>query len=352
MEIIKLLLTLFAAFLAGSAFMRMKVPGGMLVGGIVGSAALGIIFQASYVPGAGKVFAQIVAGAFIGSGVKKSELKSIPRILRPAALLLSLYMVANIGMGLLIYASSPVDIVTAFFSAVPGGISDIPIIAADMGANAPQVAALQFVRLVIGIGVFPGMINTFCKKEASVSKTEEEAASKSQTAGSQEERKLPHALITFLIASVCGIIGKLSGMPAGTLVFSLVSVITLKIFWDKAYLPAGVKRFAQLVSGAYIGCSLGWNDLLELRYLVLPAIILIIGYSAFCFLMGELLKRFCGMSRKEAMLAATPAGASDMALISSDIGVQSTDLILLQVLRLIIVTAIFPQVLHMILLIM
>ncbi|MFT4107920.1 MAG: AbrB family transcriptional regulator [Lacrimispora sp.] len=349
MEIIKLLLTLAAAFLAGSAFLRMKVPGGMLVGGIVGSAALGIIFQASYVPGAGKVFAQIVAGAFIGSGVKKSELKQIPRILRPAVLLLSFYMAANIGMGLLIHAASPVDIVTAFFSAVPGGISDIPIIAADMGANAPQVAALQFVRLVIGIGIFPGMINRFCKKEEPVSKTEEDTVSKSQTAGSGEEKKPYHALITFLIASICGVVGKMSGIPAGTLVFSLVSVIALKIFWGKAYLPAGVKRFAQLVSGAYIGCSLGWKDLLELRYLAVPAIILILGYSAFCFLMGEILKRFCGMSRKEAMLAATPAGASDMALISSDIGVQSTDLVLLQVLRLIIVTAIFPQVLHLIL---
>ena len=44
------------------------------------------------------------------------------------------------------------------------------------------------------------------------------------------------------------------------------------------------------------------------------------------------------------MLMLTPAGASDMALISADIGVSSPRLILVQIYRLIIATAIFPQI--------
>ena len=44
------------------------------------------------------------------------------------------------------------------------------------------------------------------------------------------------------------------------------------------------------------------------------------------------------------MLAATPAGASDMALISADLGIRNAKLIVLQVLRLITVVLVFPSI--------
>ena len=52
--------------------------------------------------------------------------------------------------------------------------------------------------------------------------------------------------------------------------------------------------------------------------------------------------------RAEAMLAATPAGASDMALISADLGIRNAKLIVLQVLRLITVVLVFPSILSVV----
>jgi len=215
-----------------------------------------------------------------------------------------------------------------------------------MGASAPQVAALQFVRLVIGIGVFPGMINAVCKNEelAAAQHTSEILRTVS------EEKSAAVFLATLSTAMVCGLTGMLLGWPAGALVFSLLGVIILKLVWGKVYLPIWMKRLAQVLSGTYIGCSIGMRDLLELRFLILPATLLILGYSANCLLTGWAFRRFCGMSHKEAMLASTPAGATDMALISMDMGGQSTDLVVLQVLRLVVVTSLFPQVIHLILL--
>ena len=54
-----------------------------------------------------------------------------------------------------------------------------------------------------------------------------------------------------------------------------------------------------------------------------------------------------GMTRREGYLTATPAGASDMALISSDLGVDSPDLIVLQLMRMLIVVMAFPQILYL-----
>ncbi len=368
MSIYNILLTLLISFCVGLFFCRLKVPGGMLVGGIIGAAILNIIWDIAYIPKLGKIFAQSMAGAFIGSSVKRNELGEMRRIAKPAAILLGSYLIMNLLMGWLLYTVSPISAATAWFSAVPGGINDIPLIAADMGANAPQVAILQFVRLVIGVGVFPGMIQWLCRnKENSdtppvLPETSNQAdavttaitatTAATATAAPAKQKKKIHFWITMGVAFACGLIGNVTGIPAGILVFALAGTIVLNLTWGKAFLPSKVKRFAQLFSGAYIGCSIGWADVLQLRYLILPAILITAGYTTFCVLCGRALQRYCHMSPKEAMLAATPAGASDMALISMDLGVQSTDLVLLQVLRLIVVSSLFPQVIQIVLLLL
>lgn len=338
-------LTLAVGLGVGTLFYRLRIPGGMMVGSIVGAAALNIFFGVAAVPLAGKVFAQIAAGAFIGSTIQRSDLKRLRTIGKPASLLLGNYLLAMLAMGFIIHAISPVDLPTALFAAVPGGISDIPIIAVDMGANGPQVAALQFVRLAVGAGVFPSVIGWVCRNEVPEQGREESASGQGES-GPVGRGVFP---ATLGLAILCGTAGYLLGVSAGALVFSLAGVIALKLLWGKTHLPVWLKRLAQVLSGAYIGSSVGMDDLLELRFLVIPALLLVLGYSALCFLDGWLLSRFCGMGRKEAMLAATPAGASDMALISLDMGVQSTDLVVLHVLRLVVVSSLFPQVIGLLL---
>lgn len=78
--------------------------------------------------------------------------------------------------------------------------------------------------------------------------------------------------------------------------------------------------------------------------MLLPAVILVVGYFLNCVLTGYLLHRLFGISRREGMLSVSPAGATEMALISADLGVCSADLIVLQICRLIGVMAVFPQI--------
>ena len=81
----------------------------------------------------------------------------------------------------------------------------------------------------------------------------------------------------------------------------------------------------------------------------ISAVVLLAGYFGNCFLMGWLLPRVTHLNRAEAMLIATPAGASDMALISSDLGVDNPDVAFLQVLRMIIVVTVFPHIVNLVL---
>lgn len=336
-----LFLTFFVALAGGLLMFRLKVPGGMMVGAIVSVMLLSIFSGLASMPGQAKVAAQCLAGAFIACGVDRSDLKNIMKLRKPLLVLLASLLAVNLTLGLLIWLCSPMDMLTSLMCAVPGGMSDTPIIAADLGADAGKVAILQFVRMSTGIGLFPSLI--LC-----LSRNEEQAAASPGQGGSAGGEKAPYRTSAFLAtlaaAFVCGVAGKLSGVPAGTLVFSMFGVIALKLLTGCACLPMYAKRLAQALSGAYIGCGITRADLLELKYLILPAVLILAGYFLNSVLTGRLLRKLFGFPLRSAMLIATPAGASDMALISSDLGVESKEVIELQIIRMVLVISIFPQI--------
>jgi membrane AbrB-like protein len=154
---------------------------------------------------------------------------------------------------------------------------------------------------------------------------------------------------TLIVAAIFGTLGKASGFPSGSFVFPIIAVMVLKLRFDFAHLPRWMKQCAQILSGCYIGSVITMSDIVDLRLLITPLVIVVTGYIANCFLTGIFISKTCGFSRKEAMLITTPAGASDMALISADMGVENTDVIILQVVRAVVVMTLFPQIVHLIL---
>lgn len=142
-------------------------------------------------------------------------------------------------------------------------------------------------------------------------------------------------------------LGKALGIPAGTILFSTVSVLVLKLTTGKGCIPRWLKRVAQVLTGCYVGSCFGRQELLQLKYLLVPALVLIAGYALNCFLMGRLLPRLTHLTRVEAMLISTPAGASDMALISSDMGVDNPEVSFIQILRMILVVTVFPHIINL-----
>ena len=339
-QIAQILLTFACALAVGYLLDRLHMPGGMMVGAVLGSCLLGVLTQQSLMPSPAKTAAQIIAGAFIGSGIKREELREMRAILKPALILLPCLLLVNILAGLGVAATGDMDLMTAMMCCTPGGISDIPMIAADMGADPSIVVVMQFVRLVLGIGVFPLMIRFVTGTGQEPAENEKKKENKTFQA--------KHVLITLGVATVCGLIGKASPVPAGTMGFATLGSIVFACLYPKAQMPRTLRKLAQVLSGAYVGASVGLAQLMRLRTLGVPVLILVGAYTLACFAIGALLHRAGCFSRAEAMLAATPAGASDMALISADLGIRNAKLIVLQVLRLITVVLVFPSILSVV----
>lgn len=330
-----MLLTLLCALFGGLILQRLKVPGGMMVGAVIGASAFNIATGQAYMHPLAKTAAQIAAGAFIGVGVKREDLGQMRALVKVALLVITSLLVVNLVTGLLIYALSPLDPLTAFMSSAPGGLSDIPMIAADLGADASQVVVLQFVRFVLGIAIFPTVIGHVSQEDASAHDHDYKAP----------KGDWPHTLLTLAVSAVFGFIGRASGVPGGTMAFSTVGTIIFKLSYPKACMLRPVRRAAQWLSGAYVGAGIGMVQVVALKYLALPAVVLVTCYSLACVLIGNMLQKLKYFDRRESYLAATPAGASDMALISADLGVYNVRLVLLQVMRLVVVITTFPTIL-------
>ena len=151
-------------------------------------------------------------------------------------------------------------------------------------------------------------------------------------------------LFTLAVAAVFGLLGRISPMPGGTIALATFGTFLFKLAYPKAWLSKPVRKAAQLLSGSYVGAGIGIAQIIQLRFLGVPALMLLVSYTLGAILIAALLQKLRIFSRREAFLVATPASASDMALISADLGVYNANLVLLQVMRLLAVIMLFPSI--------
>ena len=338
------LLTVAAAAGGGLLLMRLRVPGGMLVGAILGAVLVNLTTGQAYIWPQTRVVAQVLTGAYIGCLVTTEDLRHLPRVIRPYLAVMSTFLALNLAVGFFIWRVTDLDLLTSLFCAAPGGMTDTPLIALDMGADASMVAVMQFVRMVFGMACLPSIIVLADRKIEGDQMVPEEGQGTHSLERKKAHVSLRKFLPTFAVALAAGILGKLSGVPAGTLSASLIAVIVLKFAGSAPPMPMWVRRLAQVVSGCCIGAGITRDQIFQLRQLILPALVLIAGYILVCVGMGRAISRAFRMDLKESMLSLSPAGATEMALIAADLGVHSTNLVVLQICRLLGVTVIFPQI--------
>ncbi len=349
-EAIPLLATLVVGVGCGLACKKLKVPAGYMIGAFAGVAVLGITTGLAWLPAETRTAVQVIAGAFVGCSLERSDLARLRLFAKPVLLMLAAFLALNLVLGFAIWAVSPLDLVTSLMCAVPGGINDTPIVAADMGADAPAVTVMQLVRQVLGIGVFPIMIAAFdrlCAARGYPDAGDSGPASDAKRVKSKQ-KSAASTVAALAVAAAAGLLGKATGVPGLTFTASILAVLVLKLVFDFAFIPKWVKKCCQLLAGCYLGTLLTMQGLASFADLIVPILVLIAGYTLNCFALGRLESRLFGYGRKEGMLMASPAGASDMALIIDDLNVKNTDVVIMQVIRAAFVMAFFPQIINLI----
>lgn len=156
-----LCLTLLIGLAAGVLGYFAKIPAGAMSFSMLLVAIYNIKTEKAYMPLSLRKVIQSVGGALIGSRVSMEDVLALPTMLVPILLIVVAFSVMNLIIGFLLYRYTRFSISTALLSAAPGGMSDIAIMAEDLGANGIEVAMMQFIRASSIIVVYPLLISLF-----------------------------------------------------------------------------------------------------------------------------------------------------------------------------------------------
>lgn len=350
-----ILLTFLIGTAGGLLFLKLKFPAGAMVGAMAAAAVFSIVTGRAELPVNLRLITQMIAGAYIGSSIQYKDVLALRRIILPAFLMIFSMITLDLIMGFFLYRATSLDLPTALMASAPGGLMDISLMSADVGADASQVALLQLLRLMTVMSFFPLMLKKISGSGSGDRTARDEDSDDPLELSDQERttirnhwylsrRKRENLTLTLVIALMMGYLGYRLGIPAGALTFSMIFAALFNILTGRGYLPASMRLVTQMLAGTLIGVRMRWEDINALRTVFVPALLLMIGIILINLTVGYLLDRLTGIGRITALIASVPGGMSDMALIAGDLGGDQSKVAVLQLFRYVFVVAVYPVI--------
>lgn len=373
-----LLLTMAAAAVGAFIGYKLHLPAGCMVGAMVVVIALNLATGLVYFPVELRTVVQMFSGSVIGTGIRKKDVHDLKGMAIPVVLLLGCMVVLNVIFGTAIHYASGLDPATAMFASAPGGMTDMAIIAGDLGANPSYVVILQLSRLIMTLALLPPIfakiINKRKAKAAAAAgvpggrelMVEMEAATldgamdQMDPEPAEENKDIPMAekndpavrkklvlrfIFTVLVAVAGGTIGYVLGIPAGAMIGAMVASAAVNIATEKCYVPTNMRRFTQCFAGAYIGTTMTQEYVMKIPQLIVPMLIMMAGVFIWCFLISAIIHKITKLEFTTCMLACAPGGVQDMCLLADELGMDTPKIAVMQTARVVGTLAIFPTLL-------
>ncbi|MFI3227982.1 MAG: AbrB family transcriptional regulator [Clostridia bacterium] len=331
------------ASLGGFIAKKLKIPSALLIGSLI-FASIWNIFIAPYTfPPTLKLISKIVAGVLVGMRIENKDFKSFGKLIKPLSFLVLGMFSYTLLLAFLIYKFAGVDLNTALFACTPGGLSDMTLIAESYGANVPQVVLIQTIRLISIICIFPPLCMFIMKKNNGNASDIYKKTEKIEV-----ENKFRETLSVFSVATVGGILGAISGAPAGELLGSMFCTIGFRFMGKTGYMPPKLKNALQITIGVMIGATLTKESAMDLLGILDVALISVFFVIGFGFFMGFVLHKVCKIDLVTAIFGCAPGGVQEMVVIADDLNANISTVTTLQVFRLVTVLTFFPLMIQII----
>jgi membrane AbrB-like protein len=155
---------------------------------------------------------------------------------------------------------------------------------------------------------------------------------------------IQYFILTLIVATVGGLIGHKLKLPVGGMVGSMIAVIIFNLTTEKAVFYSELRIALQILGGAMIGSRIGREDLISMKKIIFPTILLIFCMVILNLSFGTMMYIFSDLDAATALFASTPGGVTDMAIISSDLGANPAYVAILQLCRLLIIFIFMPPI--------
>lgn len=349
-----LIFAILIGVIGGCIANKCKVPAGYMIGSLIAVAMYNICFKEVDIPTYFKFGTQIATGIFLGTKFYKKDLVSLKLVLLPGFFMVFFMIVFSLIISYIISYFFDLEYVTAVFSISPGGLMDMSLLAYEFKANTSQVALLQLVRLISVILFIP-----FITRKIYARINKEENKSRIKRIKKIENNELipknigKYELIlnffrTILIGLIGGFLGYKFKIPAGAMSLSMVFVAIFNLQTSRAYMPLTLRKFIQTVGGALIGSRVSITDVMGVKDLFLPIVIIIGSFILMDIIIGYVLYKTTKFSLMTSLLSAAPGGMSDIALMAEDLGANANEVTMMQFLRASCIIGIYPIIIKFI----
>ncbi len=325
---------------------KLRMPGGMMVGAMILVAVFNIFTGKGTFPRIFKTFLQVFSGVIIGSRVGRKDVKELRFIIVPTIILLIFMMIMNVTLGYLIHKVGGLDIITSLFSSSPGGLSDMGLLAEDLGANPAYVTILQLVRVLTIYFFMPTIIGKIFARQMEANKGNVRKPEPKKEDLSWKE-KITRFLHTVAVGSVGGAILYFLNVSSGAMIGSMIAVAAYNVITGRAYCPKSVRNVTQVGSGCFLGLKIDMESIMGLTALVLPAGIMLAGVIAFAFITAFVINRLTKLDFAVALMASTPGGVQEISLLSEELGTDTPKVAVMQTSRLMFVISFFPTLIEL-----
>ena len=348
--LIRISITLLVASAGSFIAMRCKVPAGVLLGAVISVILLNVFTRLSYFPPYIKVVSASLIGVFLGCGIKKEDARQIRYFLLPACVMMGGMLAYNFVSGFLFLQFVDMDLKSVVFAFAPGGVVDMTMAAMDVGANMTFVSSAQVFRLLTIIIVTPFSAQFFLrymKSKGYAAKTVDEKSPGSSASSfggvfSMTPKQRRNLLLTVTVGLTFGIMGYFSGFPAGTICFSMLAVAVMNVKTGRGYMPLGLCRVAQVVSGILIGMQISPKDFEVLYGTFAPVFLIVCGWLILNVVLSLLVYRMTDISLTSAFFATSPGGMTDLGIIVAEMGGNPAHVLSFHIFRQICLLTLYP----------
>ncbi len=338
-QYLQLVITIAVGLIGWQIAKLLKVPAAAMIGSLFAVGAMSALFGIAYMPRWIKIFTQSIAGMFIGLQLRKEDLRKMLGLIKPILLLLLMYTVNTFVCGTIIHYIANIDFLSAYLSCIAGGLSDISMIAIDLNADLSTVVFMQSARLICTLSIFPYWIKKLTKNMEFDDEPEEQA---------DDQAKASHGswriVLTIAIAFTGGLVSYLIDIPAGPIIFSMLLTAIINNIFHILESKRIVRTVAQVFSGSLVGSTITVAMLAQIKYLLLPIVLLISGYFLVNYLYSHICTKHHWLDYRTALFCSCPAGVSDIVLLSGDLGSNVKQTGVIHVTRLVYATALMPNI--------
>ena len=280
----------------------------------------------------------IFLGLYIGNYIDKTLFSQMQEWAWTSLIMLAYIILSVLIVSKYLQKFSQYDKKTSIFSAAPGALGPLMILAEDEKSDLSRVATSHLIRLIIIITVFPFIVNSFYNLE-NVTVTENII----------ENQNIYHLFILITVSVILILIFDKLKVPAALLAGTLVASGFLQITEIAIYkLPPNIVDFSLLILGSSVGCRFAdksFNEIAKnaLHSFVATFLLVLLGLLA-AYIAGLVIdKNFFTL-----LLSYCPGGIYEVAVIAIFFNLDPEFVAFHHIIRLLMILFVVPIILRII----